>query len=135
MEPQINREEVMAIEHFMARASQGKLQQQMQTGDYVQDDFDRVFPAILKLLEFGAKQINDAPHNFELYHTNSKGSPMLLFGLTINNIEMIRDLLALYLTTERKALKEKLFAMKVSEMTGAEFAEYLTLLEDKNPTQ
>ncbi|RCR67467.1 hypothetical protein [Larkinella punicea] len=131
MESKINREELEAIEHFMARASQGKLHQQLQTGDYAQDDIDRVFPAIRKLLEFGAKHVNNAPHDYKLYYTNSQGSPMLLFGLTVNNPEMIQNLLTHYRAIEQMALKEKLFAMKISDMTGAEFAQYLTLLEPK----
>lgn len=135
MEPQINRQEVEVIEHFMARASQGKLRQQVRTGDFAQEDIDQVFPAIRKLLEFGAKQVDNAPHDYKLYYTNSKGSPMLLFGLTVNNPEMIQNLLTHYKAIEQKALKEKLFAMKISDMTGAEFAQYLSLLEEKKPIQ
>ncbi len=119
----------------MDRASQGKLHQQARSGDYAQEDINQVFPGMRKLLEYGALQVKDTSYDYKLYFINSQGSPMLLFGLAIKNPTMIQDLLTQYQTAERQETRERLFAMKISDMTGAEFAEYLTLLEDKKSAQ
>lgn len=147
MEPQINTDELEAIEQYLRRAHQGQLQEQLKYATYSDEEIRVVFPAIQKLLHYKAKENKRLAHpdrRFKYGYLSSAGAnnPRHTFFLVINHSSLLAELLADYrrewakcrraeansVFMERQSRQRELFDLNISEMSDEQYAHFKQLI-------
>lgn len=147
MEPQINTDELEAIEQYLRRANQGQLQEQLKYAAYSDEEIRVVFPSIQKLLRYkvnGNKRLAHPDRRFNYGYLSQAGAdnPRHTFFLVINHSSLLAELVADYrrewaerrkseansVFMEQQSRKRELFNLSISEMSEEQYAHFKQLI-------
>jgi hypothetical protein len=143
----ISPNELDAIDQYLNQASSDQLQQQLRYAKYSQDELNQIFPAIRKLLDFGARQNKKLSrhairYNYAYMYKAGQGNPRHIFMLVLTYTQVLKDLLASYklaLTiyrrqeantrfVEQRRVRDWLFSLAISDMSEAQYSQFRQLI-------
>ena len=147
MEPQINTDELEAIEQYLRQANQGQLQEQLKYATYSDEEIRVIFPSIQKLLHYKAQENKRLAHpdrRFRYSYGSLAGAdnPRHTFSLVINHSSLLAQLVTDYrrewakcrqteansLFMEQQSRQRELFDLNISEMSEEQYAHFKQLI-------
>lgn len=147
MNIRINPDELNAVDQYLHQASRDQLQQQLRYATYSRQELILVFPAIRKLLDFGASQNKTLPpqairHNYAAMHQAGQDNPRYTFMLVLTHTQVLKELLAAYRLAwrasrrqaansrfiEQKQKRDWLFSLAIADMSEAQYRQFRQLI-------
>ena len=147
MDIRISPTELDAIEQYLKLASNDQLQEQLQYATYSQQELTLIFPAIRKLLDYGASQ-NKKLARYAIRHTSAymhradQNNPRHTFILVLTHTRVLEELLTTYKLAlakdrlaeankhfmEQQRAKDWLFSLPITDMSAVQYSQFRQLI-------